>query len=56
MYNLILESISSYSPSAQCIIALYSIHMHSLGDNPIGNDGLQALSEGIKNCKELQKL
>ena len=36
-------------------INLVIFHLHSLSFNPIGS-GVKALSEGIRNCKELKTL
>ena len=47
----------SYTAANNVIMCHYLLfHTCSLGDNFFGDDGLEALSEGIKNCKELKVL
>ena len=45
-------------PTANNIIRCHCFLFHtcSLGVNPLGDDGLLVLAEGIKNCKELKDL
>ena len=57
MYTEYLVSSPSPPTANNVIMCHYFLfHTYSLDHNSFGDDALQGLAEGIKNCKELKQL